>query len=150
MLASVVLLDFEEIFLGMRSDLNNILGLDMLLNLLPIATMLLEGVEKRLMLMRSPILAVLCDDVWFARLLHGKWVTSEGACGRSRGDWARRSSDRGCGGNGRHVMMGDECPCMSVRRSRMEVRMGKCSKSGGSCQLGSCRGSWRSMHGCSR
>lgn len=44
MFAGVVLLDFEEVFLGMGADLDDVLGLNVLLDLFPISAMLLEGI----------------------------------------------------------------------------------------------------------
>ena len=88
MLPSIVLLDFEKVFLSMGADLDDVLRLDMLLNLLPVAAVLLECVKKRLMFMRGPVFTMLRDDVRLSRLLHGKGVASEGACCGGRGGWA--------------------------------------------------------------
>lgn len=44
MLACVIFLDFEKVLLGMRADLDNVLGLDVLFDTLPIAAVQLEGV----------------------------------------------------------------------------------------------------------
>lgn len=98
MLSSVVLLDLEEILLGVRADLNDVLGLDVLFNLLPVATVFLESVDKGLMLLAGPVFAILGDDVGLARFLGRDGVRDEGG-GRPygggvemRGDsqWVRR------------------------------------------------------------
>lgn len=74
MFARVVLLHFEKVLLSVGTDLNDVLGLDMLLNLLPVAPVRFERIEEGLMLGGGPILAVLGDDVGLARLLGGQPV----------------------------------------------------------------------------
>lgn len=77
MFAGIVLLDFEKVLLGMRANLNDVLRLDVLLNLFPISTVLLQSLEKRLMLIRRPVFPVLGNDIWFSRFLCRKRVRRE-------------------------------------------------------------------------
>lgn len=72
MLPCIVLQDLKEILLGMRSDLDNVLRLDILFDQFPITAMFLQRIQKRLMFFRRPQLAVLCNDVRLARLLCGQ------------------------------------------------------------------------------
>lgn len=93
----VVFLDLEKVLLGMRANLDDVLGLDVLLDLLPVASVFLKGVDKGLMLLSSPVFAILGDDVGLSRFLGGDGVGDEGGggdCGvvEMRGDGERMGS----------------------------------------------------------
>lgn len=72
MLPRVILLDLDEVLLGMRANLYDVLGTNVPLNLLPRAAVLLKRVEEELMLVVGPVLAVLSDDILLPRFLRGR------------------------------------------------------------------------------
>lgn len=78
MLAGIVFLDFEKIFLSMGADLDDVFCLDVELDLFPVAAVLFEGVEEGLMLSGGPVFAMFGYDVGFAGLLCGKSVRRKG------------------------------------------------------------------------
>lgn len=77
MFAGIILLNLNEVFLSMRTDLNDILSFDMFFNEFPIATVFLQSVKKSLMFGWSPVLAMLGDDVGFARFLGWEGIGGE-------------------------------------------------------------------------
>lgn len=83
-LSCVVLLDLEKVLLCMRANLDDVLSLDVLLDLFPVSSMFLQGVQKGLMLVRGPVLAMLGDDIRLAGLLSREGVARERA-GRGGG-----------------------------------------------------------------
>lgn len=64
-----VLLHLKEVLLSMRANLDDVLRLDLGLYDFPVATVLGEGIDERVVLERRPCLAQLGDDVGLARLL---------------------------------------------------------------------------------
>lgn len=113
MFSGVVLLDFEEIFLGMGTDLNYVLGLNVLLDLFPVTSMLFESVQKGLMFVLCPIFPVFRDDIGLPRLLRGDWIACEGTrsgCRRCAGDVNCCCCGRGGRSDGGDMVMSG-CSC---------------------------------------
>lgn len=103
MFAGVVFLNFDEILLSVRTDLNDVFGANVGFNLFPRTAILFEGVEKELMFFVGPIFSGFGDDVLFARLLVGRlgwsgWgrvlLRAGRVCGKCR---LVREFGRGCG-----------------------------------------------------
>lgn len=105
MFTGVVLLDLYEVLLRMRTDLNDVLGSHVALNLLPRSTVLFQRLEEELVLFRGPDLSVLSDDVFLSWFLRGRSVCTGVLVLRisGRGGILLFASFRGCGlGGGWH------------------------------------------------
>lgn len=72
-LAGVVLLDFDEVFLGMGAYLNDVLCSHVSLNLLPGATVFLQSIQKEFVLLLGPVFTMLRNDVLLSRFLRWRW-----------------------------------------------------------------------------
>lgn len=126
----------------MRADLDHILRLDVLLDELPVAAVLLERGHELIVLLRGPALAVLCDDVRLARLFRRRLA------GGSRG---RHRNGMGLGGGevGMRVRTGEVC---SVRGMSDVRGMGSVHGVRSVCSMGGVRSmcGMRSVRGVDR